>query len=245
MPSSPLAETELACVGIDLTEKSEVWRELALPWASPAELAYAQRFRHRQDATLHLVGRALLRTLLARELGTTVLTVDFSTNRWGKPVLPGSRLEFSISHSGNAVWVALCRGIAVGIDVEKMDATIDPHTLAEMLHPAEHAELLTLSKDEAQQAFLRCWTRKEAVIKAIGEGLQRPLASFRVRTDESVSDWISEVPDIPVAGWSAADLPTLSGYSASVAAMAPGLSISSYRLEAADYAALGGPAAFP
>lgn len=245
MPSSPLAETELTCVGVDLTGKAEVWRELALPWVSSAELAHAQHLRHRQDATLHLVGRALLRTLLARELGMTIFTADFSANRWGKPVLPGNRLEFSISHSGNAVWVALCRGIAVGIDVEKMDTTIDPHALAEMLHPAEHAELLRLSKDEAQQAFLRCWTRKEAVIKAIGEGLQRPLTSFRVRTDESVSDWISEVPDIPVAGWSAADLPTLSGYSASVAAMAPGLAISSCRLEPADYAALRGPAGAP
>lgn len=245
MPSSPLAESELACIGVDLTGKAEVWRERALPWVSPAELAYAQRLHHRQDATLHLVGRALLRTLLARELGMAMLTADFSANRWGKPVLPGSRLEFSIAHSGNAVWVALCRGIAVGIDVEKMDTTIDPYALAEMLHPAEHAELLMLPEDKARSAFLRCWTRKEAVIKAIGEGLQRPLTSFRVRTDESVSDWICEVPDIPAAGWSTVDLPALAGYSASVAAMAPGLAMTSYRLEAADYAALGVPAKSP
>lgn len=216
-----------------------------MPWVSSAELAHAQRLRHRQDAILHLVGRALLRTLLARELGMAMLTAEFSANRWGKPVLPGSGLEFSLSHSGNAVWVALCRGIAVGIDVEKTDTAIDPHAFAEILHPAEHAELLMLSKNEAQSAFLRCWTRKEAVIKAIGEGLQRPLASFRVRTDELIGDWIAEAPDVPVAGWSAADLPAPSGYRVSVAAMAPGLSISSHCLEATNYAALRAPAESP
>lgn len=177
------------------------------------------------DAVRHVVGRALVRSLLSRELGVAALSAEFLANPWGKPELPGCGIEFSISHSGNAVWVALCRGIAVGIDVESQDAVADPHGMADVFHPAERAALLELPAADVQSAFLRCWTRKEAVIKALGEGLSRPLGSFCVRTDACAGDWLTKMPEGGVAGWTVVDLPVAAGYHASVAAMAPGLAM--------------------
>lgn len=221
----PLADAELACFGIDLKDDAEGWWEAALPWVTAGEQVRARRFRQRMDALRHVVGRALVRSLLSRELGVAALSMEFIANPWGKPALPGCGIEFSISHSGNAVWVALCRGIAVGVDVESQDAVADPHGMADVFHPAERAALLELPSADAQSAFLRCWTRKEAVIKALGEGLSRPLASFCVRTDECAGDWLREVPEGGITGWTTADLPVAAGYHASVAAMAPGLAV--------------------
>ena len=217
----PLAGAGLVCVGIDLKGNAEDWWAAALPWVTTDEQTRARRFHQRMDVVRHLVGRALIRVLLAREFGAAALSAEFVANPWGKPTLPGSGFEFSISHSGNAVWVALCRGFAVGIDVERADTVTDPHALADVFHPTERAELLLLPAVEAQCAFLRCWTRKEAVVKALGEGLSRPFSSFCVRTDECASDWLVEVPEAKAEGWTSADLPVSTGYHASVAVMAP------------------------
>jgi len=215
----------VACVGIDLKGHVDAWRQAALPWASAGEQERAARFHRHLDAVRHLVGRALARALLARELGVARLSGEFVGNPWGKPGLPDCGIEFSISHSGDAVWVALCRGVAVGIDVESRDAVADPHALAEVFHPSERAALLALPAAEAQDAFLRCWTRKEAVVKALGEGLSRPLASFCVETGEVERNWLVEAPRGAAASWTVADLPAAAGYRVSVAAPAPGLTI--------------------
>lgn len=221
----PLADRELACFGIDLKDNAEGWWTAALPWATAGEEARARRFHRRMDALRHIVGRALVRSLLSRELGVAAASAEFVANPWGKPALPGCGIEFNISHSGNAVWVALCRGIAVGIDVESGEAVADPHGLAQVFHPAERAALGELPAEEVPGAFLRCWTRKEAVIKALGEGLSRPLASFLVRTGECAGGWLAEAPEGGGAGWTVADLPLLAGCRASVAAMVPGLTV--------------------
>lgn len=227
----PLVDAELACVGIDLKDHAEGWWAAALPWVTAGEQAGGRRFHKRMDAVRHLVGRALIRAMLSRELGVAALSAEFVANPWGKPELPGSGFEFSISHSGDAVWVALCRGIAVGIDVERADAATDSHALAEVFHPVECATIQLLPAAEAQGAFLRCWTRKEAVIKALGEGLSRQLSSFCVWTDERSRDWLAEAPETTAAGWTSADLPVAAGYHASVAVMAPGFTINCHSVK--------------
>jgi len=225
-----LGKNAVLCIGIDLRDTAEDWQEAALPCVTASEIARAQRFRQPMDATRHLVGRALVRALLARELGTATLQAEFTANPWGKPALPNCGIEFSISHSGMAVWVALCRGTPVGIDVELENSGTDPHALSDILHPAERAELLALPMQEARAAFFRCWTRKEAIVKALGEGLSKPLSGFRVHTGSRSGDWLIEAPSIPGAGWSTADLAAAPGQYASVAAIASGLTIDSFHL---------------
>ena len=200
-----------------------------MPWVSAREMATALRYRRRQDAVRHVVGRALTRALLARELGIPKLTEEFSTNAWDKPVLPASGIEFSISHSGSFVWTAVSRAGAIGIDIERVDAAVDYHDLAGIFHPAECSAIRALPAQLARDAFYRCWTRKEAVVKALGEGLSRPLTSFRVLTDVAASNWLVAPPPTAAKGWTCLDLPSTAGYHVSVAAMSPELTIAFHR----------------
>lgn len=230
MPLPSVAQGGVLCVEIDLGPDMKGWWEVARSRISPGESATALRFHRRQDAVRHVVGRALTRVLLARELGITALTEEFSTNAWGKPMLPASGLEFNISHSGRFVWTAVGRMGALGIDVERVEATADHHDLSRIFHPAECSTIRTLPAQAARDAFHRCWTRKEAVVKAIGEGLSRPLSAFRVLTDVAPVDWLAEPPLTSAKGWTCIDLPSAAGYHASFAAMSPNLSITTHRL---------------
>jgi len=223
-----LGKNAVLCIGIDLQDRPEEWREAALPCVTDSEVSNAQRLRQPLDATRHLVGRALVRTLLARELDTATLRTEFATNPWGKPALPDYGIEFNLAHSGGAIWAAFCRGVPVGIDVEEENDPADLHALTSILHPAERAELLALPMQEAHAAFLRCWARKEAVVKALGEGLSKPLSGFRVHTADCSGNWLIEAPAIPGAGWTTADLPVTPGRYSSVAAMAPGLTVNCF-----------------
>jgi len=213
-------------VGIDLQSFSDKgWATLS-PFVTSSEMERARRFHRHQDGTNHLAGRGLVRILLAK--GNGIVLEEFQTNSWGKPVLPECGFEFSISHAGNVVWVALCRSAAVGIDVEELNKIIAPHDLCKVFHPLECAEIQGLPEDEAKIAFLRCWTRKEAVVKALGQGLSATLDNFRVRTDEANKDWLIERPVCASANWTCADLQFGKGYQVSLAAMAPQMPVTSW-----------------
>jgi 4'-phosphopantetheinyl transferase len=222
-----IAEDGVICVEVDLGRDLETWLEAARPWITASESARALRYYRRQDAVRHVVGRALARLLLARELGRPALTEEFSTTAWGKPVLPASGLEFSISHSGNIVWTAVSRAGPVGIDVERVNATVDHHGIAGIFHPVECRAIRALPAHAAREAFYRCWTRKEAVVKALGRGLSMPLQAFRVLTGAAASDWLAEPPAGASRNWTCIDLPSPNEYHASVAAVGPDLTIAS------------------
>ena len=216
------------CVGIDLKGVFDNGWAMLAPFVTDTEMERAKRFHRHQDGTSHLVGRGLVRILLSKHNGISIVPEEFQTNSWGKPALPESGVEFSISHAGDLVWVALCRSAAVGIDVEELNKIVAPHDLCKVFHPLECAEIQGLPEDEAKVAFLRCWTRKEAVVKALGQGLSAALDNFRVRTDEADKDWLIERPVGVSANWTCADLPFGKGYQVSLAAMAPQLPVTSW-----------------
>lgn len=226
----PVDGNHVVCIILDMAGNDGAWLDAARPHVSSGELARAARFQRRRDAAQHLVGRALARTLLAQALGRAAFVEEFAVNPWGKPAHPPSGLEFSISHSGDWVLLALSRGTAVGIDVEHAAAVGDPYSLAEIFHPAECAAIRAQPPASAQEAFLRCWVRKEAVIKALGQGFAQPLNAFRVRVDACSGGWLEEAPETAVEGWTCADLPLAAAYHASVAAGKGGLIFSCYRL---------------
>lgn len=221
----PLDRSGAICVAASLSEDSAACRAALLPLTSPAEHARAAAFAQTADAARHLLGRALLRAILHRELAGWALPDAMPTNAWGKPELPGSGLEFSISHAGQAVWLAVTRAAPIGIDIETAAACTDPLLLADALHPQERADIQRHAAAEAGRHFLRCWTRKEAVVKAVGCGLSCPLDGFRVRTDDFPRDWLQIPPPGRPAQWTCCDLPAPPGYHASLAAACSGLSI--------------------
>lgn len=228
----PLPACTVVCCGIDLHSEAQQWHDAALAGASSAERLHAARCRHAMDATRHLAGRALVRAMLVRELGLQTGATEFCVNQWGKPLLPDSGIEFSIAHAGDIVVAAFCRRCPVGVDIEQADADADVAAMASIFHPAERAALLALPEPQARLALQRCWTRKEAVIKALGEGFSRPLDSFIVSVGEQEHDWLLQAPDSAESGrrfdWSVAGLPQRPGYHGSVVAMGPGLPVLYY-----------------
>lgn len=185
---------------------------------SADEAVRADRFRRAADRHNFIAAHAGLRILLAAALGRNHGNLDLTRHDAGKPGLRGQPLEFNLSHSGNIVLIAITHNLAVGVDVEKPRDLQDRQAIAErFFHPAEAAELASLGGDAARHAFFRCWTRKEAVIKALGLGLSLPLSTFRVSVQEPARLLSTTGIEPAAAAWSLMDLRPAPDYVGAVA----------------------------
>lgn len=152
---------------------------------APDERARADRFRFERHRRQFTVARGVLRTLLGRYLEVDPRILEFRYASHGKPELggrfAGSGLRFNLSHSGEVALYAFTRGREVGVDVEHVHPLDDAVHIAErFFSAAENAAFRALPAEVKEEAFFLCWTRKEAYIKAIGEGLSLPLHEFDV-----------------------------------------------------------------
>ena len=153
-------------------------------YLSPDERKRAVRYvfpRHRER---FIAGRAFLRLLLAQYLGTDAGDLTFRYGPHGKPALADDQdgLQFNLAHCGSLAVCALARGGAeLGVDVERLRPIPDANDVARSsFSPNEVAELESVEGPARLQAFYNAWTRKEAFLKALGDGLARPLDSFDV-----------------------------------------------------------------
>ena len=150
---------------------------------SPSEVQRVQRFRFADHQRRYQIGHGALRTILGGYLGRDPRTVDFRQGPRGKPYLagePGSGPFFSLSRSGKLALIGVAT-IELGLDIEKVRHLESLTEIARRhFSPREFAELDQLQGAAREQAFYRCWTRKEAYIKALGEGLSMALDSFDV-----------------------------------------------------------------
>lgn len=168
-----------AGLSVDAAAYAGLWSVL-----SADERERASRFVFDRDRRWFTAARGLLRWLLARHLDVLPGEVEFVYAERGKPSLHprfGGQLEFNLSHSGGLAAIALTRAQPVGVDVEQMRALDDLDCLArQCFAPGERERLAQLPSTVRPHAFFNCWTRKEAYIKALGEGLSCPLESFEV-----------------------------------------------------------------
>ena len=173
-------EVQLWRVDLNQVARGEQrWRELL----SPDELVRADRFHFERDRRNYTATRAVLRILLGKYVNCSPESIAFVYGEREKPalVLPGSHLHFNVSHSGTKALLAFTHGRDVGVDVEQIRSNLDQQALARrFFSPAEQQALAALPSSEQCAAFFRCWTRKEAYIKAHGSGLSLPLNSFDV-----------------------------------------------------------------
>lgn len=145
------------------------------------ERARADRFRFARDRARFIARRGLLRQLLARQIGGDPATLAYHAGPFGKPSLATSGPRFSTSHSHGIALFAIAPDIEIGCDIERLDERIDPDRTAERLFtPHEVRALRRASPEDRRQLFFQCWTRKEAVLKALGTGLSQPLDRFDV-----------------------------------------------------------------
>jgi 4'-phosphopantetheinyl transferase len=181
-----------------------------------------QRFRFERDQRRYLVGRGPLRLLLGRYLDVAPQALRFETTAAGKPHLASGQgqLQFNVSHSGEYVLIAIAEGRAVGIDVEEVHDDFDvDEVAAHFFSVNEQRDLGTFTGRAKIEAFYDCWTRKEAYVKARGEGLSLPLDQFDVslRPGEPAR-LIATRPDPAEARrWQLSGLDVADGYKAALA----------------------------
>jgi 4'-phosphopantetheinyl transferase len=137
-----------------------------------------QRFHFAPDRERYTVAHANLRRILAAYLNHPPQTLRFHINRFGKPELPDP-LNFNLSHSRTVAVLAVAHGQPVGVDVEDV-RPIEPEVADAHFSPSELSDLRGLQGDAWLTGFYRCWTRKEAILKAEGMGLNRALDTFDV-----------------------------------------------------------------
>jgi 4'-phosphopantetheinyl transferase len=185
------------------------------------ERARASRFAFGHDRVRFIVSRAALRSILGRALGTWPYAVRFAYGSHGKPELapPFDRagLTFNLSHSSAFALVAVTRDVRIGVDIERGRPLDDLRALAEQnFSPRERRALLALPDEQREPAFFRCWTRKEAFVKAVGDGLSYPLDRFSVslRSDEVARLEEIEGDESAARQWTVLDLGMVPGYSA-------------------------------
>jgi 4'-phosphopantetheinyl transferase len=151
---------------------------------SPEERARADRFHFEADRKRCVLARGLLRLLLGHCLGRPADRLRFQYGESGKPSLACGLhppVQFNLSHSGDLVLIALSRSRALGIDIERMRMDVATKEIAARFFSAKECrDLATVTPDMRCAAFFACWTRKEAYLKARGDGLSLPLEQFDV-----------------------------------------------------------------
>jgi 4'-phosphopantetheinyl transferase len=149
-------------------------------WLSQAEQGRAARFRFDREHRRFVVARARLRELLAARLGEPPESIEFSYGRKGKPALAGrfahSGWRFNLSHCEELAVYAFSRTGEVGIDVEAVHALPEADAIAaRFFSRSENDAYRALAPGDKPLGFFNCWTRKEALAKALGEGLSAPI----------------------------------------------------------------------
>ena len=223
----PDDEIHLWCFGLDRAPLQVD----QLRWCLAQEEAMrAARLRGSVHRRRYIVARATLRILLARYLGADARELRFQYGAHGKPTLvpamaPSLRptLHFNATHSEGFGMIAVSRACVLGIDVERVVDLPDADIVAERYFSlAERDALRRMPPEERSAAFYRCWTRKEAFIKAIGDGLAFPLHRFDVSLAADAPARLLAIDgDAEAAAcWSLHSFEPMTGYIAALAAPA-------------------------
>jgi 4'-phosphopantetheinyl transferase len=191
---------------------------------SADERARAGRFVFEHDRIAFVAARAALRSILAQCTGADAASVQFEYGPTGKPELTAAasagRVRFNLSHSGPLAIIAVTLQRAIGVDVEYMGRELDYERIAHTFFSAgERAQLAALTPELRRRGFFNCWTRKEAFLKATGEGISGRHAGFDVSLAPGQPARLLRIGDDPqgAVGWSIHAFEPAPGYVAAVA----------------------------
>ena len=206
---------------VELDQRDEVvdefWKTL-----EPSETDRANRFHFETHRRGFVVSRGFLRLVIGRYFGTSPGALRFSYGPSGKPALNGphqdSRLRFNLSHSHGVALFAFTEDKQLGVDVEHVREDFASEEIARRFFSrSEFESLCSLPVEQQVAAFFRCWTRKEAFIKATGKGLSQPLDAFDVTLAPEVPAALLRVSDDEAERWSMFDVEVGEGYAGALA----------------------------
>lgn len=200
---------------------------------SEQELERSRSFYFEHLRERSVLSYAYARLIISRYAGVPPQDLRFGRGVRGKPfLLAPADLHFNISHSEELFACGVTRRCALGVDVESVRPLRDAGAIAaRYFTEGEAREVLARAGDELHRAFFRCWTRKEAVIKATGEGLYRDLHSFEVSVDGRPLSPLLLLDGVEAPGWEVHSFTPAHGYVGAVALPASGLSATLRRVE--------------
>ncbi|OAP48716.1 4'-phosphopantetheinyl transferase family protein [Sinorhizobium americanum] len=200
--------------------------EAHLPLLSAVDRARASRFIHAHDRHRFIVGRAGLRLVLSRYLHIPPARIGLAYNAFGKPRIAAAmvpELHFNLSHSADVAMLAVSDHYPVGLDIEEIKP-LKEDVATHFFSPRECAELAALPAEHYLAGFYRCWTRKEAFVKAHGAGLSLPLDAFDVTVGATEPPRLERLDgdmDAP-SNWSLLELMAPENFHGAVAALTIG-----------------------
>ena len=196
----------------------------------------AERFHFERHQRRYTVARGMLRMILSYYLELAPQDLRFHYGLRGKPELADGlgdgSLRFNVSHSHELALYAFTRDREIGVDVEYLRPMPDAEPIAaRFFSPAEHSELCRLPTNQKQLGFFNGWTRKEAYIKALGDGLYYALDRFQVSLTPEEPPRLIVVEDDPgqAARWSLQALTPAEGYVAALAVEGRGWDLSGFQ----------------
>jgi 4'-phosphopantetheinyl transferase len=233
IPSVPHWSFRPAQLSLTATDV-HVWRaDLCEPGArassllqllAPDERDRAGRFHFQKDRDHFIIARGTLRTILGLYLQAKPQELRFVYSAYGKPALApdneAARLRFNVTHSHELALYAVTLGRELGIDVEHLREDMACHEIAERFFSRGEVQALSaLPASQRTLGFFNCWTRKEAYIKARGQGLSLPLDNFDVSLapGEPAALLRTRDDEQEALRWSLRDLNPGSGYAAALA----------------------------
>jgi 4'-phosphopantetheinyl transferase len=188
------------------------------------ERVRAERFHFEKDRRWFIAARGILREILGCYLGVEPNAFRFCYGRNGKPRLAGisgkEAIYFSLSHSEGIALYGFTRNHEIGVDIEYMRDISEMDQIVERFFSVREKRVFhTLPENQKKEAFFKCWTRKEAYLKAVGDGLSRPLESFDVtlgRGEPAILLRMEEGSNVAFR-WSIQDLKPTLGFAAAIA----------------------------
>ena len=187
------------------------------------ELERAARFRFDRDRSRYVAAHIVLRRLLGRYLGVTPRSVPLVRLAGGKPALAADAAPaFNMSHAADLGLFGFRHGGSIGVDVERIRSNMDIDSIAgRFFTPAESQYITGTGGDAQLRRFFTTWVRKEAVLKAVGQGLAMPLTSIEVSPDRPARPLVATLGNDPASVWQIVDLPAATDYLAALATTVP------------------------
>lgn len=178
------------------------------------ELERAGRFHFDKHRRHFIVARGFLRSVVARYLGSEAETLRFEYGAYGKPALASEHtLRFNLSHSNEVALLGVSLDAEIGVDVEHIRADFASEDIARRYFSRAEVEVFNaLPPEERVAAFFRCWTRKEAYIKAIGKGFSQSLSAFDVTLAPGMAPALLRAEEDDASRWWMGDVEVGEGY---------------------------------
>ncbi|HEX4265668.1 MAG TPA: 4'-phosphopantetheinyl transferase superfamily protein [Verrucomicrobiae bacterium] len=231
----PPAGSEIHVWATTLSVPAETISEFATTLSSD-EVARAGKFKFEKHRNRYIAGRGALRKILGQYLQTPSADLRFTQSTNGKPVLAedfaSAGIHFNLAHSDDLALVAVTRLGAVGVDVERIRPVKEmDHLVARFFSPSENEAFQKVSENEKPAAFFNLWTRKEALLKATGEGITRSLSLVEVSflPDKPAQLLAISGNAIKAASWSLRELSPATGFTGAIAIEAPEVNVQCWK----------------